>query len=52
MSGLWCGKVPDGVSQEEPLSKLQIKGAHDRDQQVVVTLDTLFCMMLPRLFTV
>ena len=35
MEGLWCGKVPDGVSQEEPLSKLQIKGAHDRDQQVV-----------------
>jgi len=32
--GLWCGAVPEGVSQEEPLNKMQIKGAHDRDQQV------------------
>jgi len=36
LEGLWCGKVPEGVSQEEPPSKLQIRGAHDRDQQVLV----------------
>ena len=34
MEGLWCGRVPDGVSQEEPPDKLTVKGAHDRDQQV------------------
>ena len=34
MEGLWCGKVPDGVSQDEPLSKQGKLDAHGRDQQV------------------
>ena len=42
MEGLWCGKVPDGVSQDEPLSKQGKLDAHCRDQQVLAKSNALF----------